>query len=80
MLETIWGFLNNSANQTTLTWLGGGVAVAAGGIWAIIKFFAKKPEPSKPQPMMTASNGGVVIGGANTDSPITTNKSGSVKK
>jgi hypothetical protein len=39
-------------NQQTLTWLGGGVATAAGGAWIVIKYFLNRDEnenaPDKP--------------------------------
>ena len=42
MLDSIWTFLKDPANQAVFTWIGGGIAVFAGALWAIIKFFAKK--------------------------------------
>jgi hypothetical protein len=49
----IWTFLSDSANQATLTWLGGAITVAAGGAWAVIRYFVTQPgsqqaaEPSR---------------------------------
>jgi hypothetical protein len=42
MLGTVWAFLKDPGNQPVLSWIGGGVVVASGGIWAVVKFFAKE--------------------------------------
>jgi hypothetical protein len=34
-------------NQQTLTWLGGGVATAAGGAWIVIQYFLKRDANEK---------------------------------
>jgi hypothetical protein len=36
-------FLRDSANQKALTWLGSGLVAVAGGAWAMVKFFARRP-------------------------------------
>jgi hypothetical protein len=65
-LADVWAFLSDPANQATLTWLGGGITVAAGGAWAMIRYFARRPEPAKPtQPSRStvrAEGGGVAAG------------------
>jgi hypothetical protein len=66
MFATIWAFLTDPANRAILAWLGGGLVVAAGGIWAVIKFFAKRPDRRS----VTADRGSVAVGGDNRNSPI----------
>jgi hypothetical protein len=46
MLSSIWDFLKDADNRALLGWIGGGIVVVGTGIWAVVKFMAKKP--SKP--------------------------------
>ena len=61
-MQAIWDFLRDPANQTTLTWLGGGVVVLAGGLWAAVTFFAAKPEGGGGKPGVSADRGGFAAG------------------
>jgi hypothetical protein len=72
-LETLWAFLSDSDNQRTLAWLGGGLVVTAGGLWAVIKFFFPRSSGSPPSPsnVITADRGGIGAGGS-----VTVTKSG----
>ena len=72
MLDTLWTFLRDPANQGTLTWIGGGIAVAAGGIWTVMKSKKDKPKDGAAKPGVNARNGGVAIGRDNINSPINT--------
>jgi hypothetical protein len=72
-----WQFLRDKRNQQVLGWLGGGLVVAATGLWvAVIYLFppAKSPE-AKPRdplpPSVQADCGGVAIGGNVTGATIT---------
>jgi hypothetical protein len=80
MFETVWTFLKDSANQAVLTWIGGGIVVAAGGIWAVVKFFAKKEDEGHFKPSVKAEGGSVAIGGDNKDSPINIGARGRSKR
>jgi hypothetical protein len=42
MLDSILGFIMDPAIREALSWVGGGVVVAATGIWAVVEFVAKK--------------------------------------
>lgn len=73
MLQTVLTILGDETNQKTLTWLGGGLVVAAGGVWTVVQFFwpttkssADKPV-AEPQPptgnQVMADRRGVAAGG-----------------
>ena len=66
MFDTTWAFLTDPANREVLAWIGGGTVVVAGGIWAVIKFFAKRPDRRS----VIADRGSVAIGGDARSSPI----------
>ena len=34
----LWSFLSTSKNQKTLSWIGGGLVVVAGGAWALFAY------------------------------------------
>ncbi len=84
MFDLVMDFLNDNQNQETLTWLGGGCVVVAGGVWTAFKFFLKptsnKSETNKPS---SQSNEFLVDGDRNvvgehvTIDKSTTNVSGS---
>jgi hypothetical protein len=64
MLASIWAFLQDGSNQATLGWIGGGVVVVVGGLWAVFKFLAseRKKDPPPPTLSVSATNGGVAAG------------------
>ena len=72
MLDALWSFLKDPANREVLAWIGGGIVVVGGAVWAVVKFFAKKPEGAKG-PSVSADRGGVVVGRDNHGA-INTNK------
>ena len=46
-MSDIWTFLTDPSNQATLSWLGSGIIIAAGGAWAVIRYFVRQPEPGQ---------------------------------
>jgi hypothetical protein len=71
-MDATWQFLID--NRETLSWLGGGVVVVAGGIWTVTKFFLRREKPKS-----VTATGGVAAGRDIRGSPITitnTNKPG----
>jgi len=74
--DGLWGFLRDKSNQQVLGWLGGGLVVAATGLWvAFVYFFppGKSPGAKSPEPVsVQADHGGVAIGGNVTGATITT--------
>src|SRR6266849_6380084 len=77
VMNSFWRFLRDKRNQQVLGWLGGGLVVAATGLWvAFVYFFpplkspeAKSPEPTPPS--VQANCGGIAIGRDATGSTIT---------
>jgi hypothetical protein len=72
MLASIWAFLQDGSNQAVLGWIGGGIVVVVGGIWAVFKFVAAQTKTSPPAPTVSASNGGVAAGHDIRDTKIDT--------
>lgn len=83
MFEALWAILGDETNQKTLTWLGGGLVVAAGGAWTVIQFIwspkksgAGKPSGEQKPPAtneVLADRGGLAAGGNITiDNSIST--------
>jgi hypothetical protein len=63
MLSDIWSSLLDENNRTVLAWIGGGVVVVVGGVWAVVKFMVSDRKPkSTTGPSITATNGGVAAG------------------
>jgi hypothetical protein len=78
MFSSVWDFLKDGTNQAVLSWIGGGIAAVAAGIWAVVRFMAKDGDnkPSKPSvrlhqrgaprsspgPSITADRGSVAVG------------------
>jgi hypothetical protein len=64
-LQTVWQWLSEPSNQKTLAWLGGGLVVAAGGLWTAITFFLNRTRAEKnsgPAAPVRAASGGVAAG------------------
>jgi TIR domain len=74
----LWEFLRDKDNQQVLGWLGGGLVVAATGLWAAFVYFSppgKSPEAKSLEPMpasIQANCGAIAIGGNVTGATITT--------
>jgi hypothetical protein len=74
--DGLWGFLRDKPNQQVLSWLGGGLVVAATGLWvAFVYLFppGKSPEAKSREPVSVQSGpGGIAVGGNVTGSTVTT--------
>src|SRR5260370_28555485 len=77
VMKALWRFLRDKRNQQVFGWLGGGLVVAATGLWAAFVYFfppGKSPETTsaEPTPPSVQSNcGGIAIGRDVTGSTIT---------
>ena len=73
MLTPVWAFLQDPANRAVLAWIGGGIVVVIGGLWAAFQFFFSKEKPkTELKPTVSASNGGVAAGRDIRDTKINT--------
>jgi hypothetical protein len=67
-MSDLWLFLSDPNNQKTLAWIGGGIVVAAGGLWTVVQFFARRERPDAPSSpagtriKVTATHGGMAAG------------------
>lgn len=67
-VNSVIEFLNDADNRAVLSWIGGGVASIAGGLWIVLKYFLnrKKIETKKSGPgkdLSVSVGHGVAIGG-----------------
>lgn len=66
----MWSFLTDPQNQQTLSWLGGGLAVVCGGLWAVLRFVLDRGRrggtsasgASPTSPSVLADRGGISAG------------------
>ena len=70
-LGELWSF-TRPANREVITWIGGGLVVVVGGVWAVVKFFAKKESGAGAALSVRADRGGVAAGGSISNSSINT--------
>ena len=71
-MSSLWEFIRQKRNREVLGWLGGGLVVAATGLWAAVVYFFPPQKPSEPRPTnVQADRGGVAIGGSVTGATIT---------
>jgi hypothetical protein len=73
-MNSFWRFLGDKRNQQVLGWLGGGLVVAATGLWvAFVYFFPPLKSPETKAPVnVQADCSGIAIGGNVTGATITT--------
>ena len=73
MFASIWAFVQDPGNCAVLSWVGGGIVVVIGGLWAAFQFFASKEKPkAQLGSSVSASNGGVAAGRDIRDTTINT--------
>jgi hypothetical protein len=41
-MDTFWEFLSNEQNRDVLTFVGGAIAAASGGLWVVIRYFLER--------------------------------------
>jgi hypothetical protein len=59
MRPRVLAFLRDESNRALLAWIGGGLAVAAGGLWAVFTFYV---DHSKPPPIIEQKGTGIASG------------------
>ena len=62
MFSSFLDFLKDPDNRALLGWIGTGIAAVVGGIWAVVKFRAKKGDHEPPTPSVSADNSSVAAG------------------
>jgi hypothetical protein len=71
-MRSPWEFILQKRNREVLGWLGGGLVVAATGLWAAFIYLHPLQRVSELKPDNVQANcGGVAIGGNVTGSNIT---------
>jgi hypothetical protein len=76
-MKSFWRFLRDKRNQQVLGWLGGGLVVAATGLWAAFVYFfpprnsSEATSPEATPSTVQANCGGIAIGSDVTGSTIT---------
>ena len=80
MLSSVWDFVKDPDNRVVLSWVGGGIAAIAAGIWAVIRFRAKDGDHKPSKPSVSADRGSVAAGGSIESSPININARGSSER
>lgn len=68
-MSELWKFISDDQNRALLSWIGGGLVVVIGGIWAVIKYRSSRKENSTA-PQVSASRGGIAAGRDIRDSHI----------
>jgi hypothetical protein len=71
-MSSLWEFISRKPNREVLGWLGGGLVVAATGLWAAFVYLFPPQRPLEPKPAnVQADCGGVAVGGNVTGTTIT---------
>jgi hypothetical protein len=71
-MSSLWEFVRQKRNREVLGWLGGGLVVAATGLWAAVVYLFPPQKPAEPRAAnVQADCGGVAIGGSVTGATIT---------
>ncbi len=58
-MRSVWSFVAKPENRQILGWLGSGVVVFAGGLWAVVTYVWPADEPAK---IVCAQQGSVAAG------------------
>jgi hypothetical protein len=72
-MTSIWTFVKKSENRAILSWIGGGVVVVAGGLWAVVTFLWPDHSPTT----VCAQQGSISAGRTASGNTISNTTSGS---
>jgi hypothetical protein len=76
-MSGLWSFLSAPKNKKTLSWLGAGLVVVAGGAWAVFTYVWPHEEGQK---IVCAESGGVAAGRDANGNTITNNGNAQVAR
>ena len=79
-LTLVWKFLSKDKNRAVLGWLGAGVVVVIGALWAAFVYFMPASKPGSPAAGVEANCGSVAAGGNVTGATITATGTGCAPK
>ena len=79
-LSLVWKFLSKDKNRAVLGWLGAGVVVVIGALWAAFVYFMPASKPGSPAAGVEANCGSVAAGGNVTGTTITATGAGCAPK
>ena len=79
-LSLVWKFLSKDKNRAVLGWLGAGVVVVIGALWAAFVYFMPASKPGSPATDVEANCGSVAAGGNVTGTTITATGAGCARK
>jgi tetratricopeptide (TPR) repeat protein len=74
MWSRVLAFLRDESNRALLGWIGGGGAIAAGGLWAVFTFYVdhSKPPPPPATTIVAQKGTGIASGrDTNVNAPVT---------
>jgi hypothetical protein len=73
MASRVLAILRDEGNRAVLAWIGGGVAVVAGGIWAVFTFYVDHSNPPPPITTVVEQKGTGIASGRDTNinAPVT---------
>jgi hypothetical protein len=73
-MGAIWEWLRDPENRSVLGWLGGGAVVVIGGLWGAWRATRKPGGGEGGKPSVSATHGGVAIGGSADKATIKTGR------
>jgi len=72
-MSGLWAFLGAKKNRDLIAWLGGGIVIVFAGLWAVFVYlYPPKSDGGEGKGGVSASHGGVSVGGSVANSTIKT--------
>jgi hypothetical protein len=69
-MSALWAFLLKEKNRLVLAWIGSGTIVVVAGLWTAFTYLYPVQRPDPPARDVTATTGGIAIGGSVSNSKI----------